>query len=1047
MKKAVWKICSLIMSFAMVLGIIPISAYVAYAETTTAKTVTTYELNTDEVSEDAEYMIVSNGKALKNNNGKVSDIEVTVENNKVSVENTEGVLWKFKKTSKGYTAQNGNKYLSVNANKKGISVTLGRSKDFNLTDKQNGNYVISKENSGRYAYLAYNEGFIANNEEATVQLYKVVTSIDEEDTIASEDTTEEATVKEEATEENNKEVAKESNISLLADNYYYFPVTLYDYDTDDINNATKKLENGKQGLYFNSGGAQFGSESSWNKWTGHLSNNKNSVYTGLVESSLDNNGNIVFTVPQADIFKAETGSGKQYYTNVQLPFTLDNKGYYTYDSENGYDVRFPGEIASDQTLEPINRQFNRDSGLGVGRGFFPFNKEDSNKSKETTPDYHFGMVMSTNFYTTSSGQVNNEDMIFEFTGDDDVWVFVDGKLVLDLGGIHNAVTGKINFAKGTIECTAQSLGTGSANRGGNLYSILGNKNDFLNSEETHTLQVFYLERGQGASNCKIKFNLPRKDTLEITKNLDNDTLKSKDADRLKNTEYTFTVKSTTGVLSNKPYTVYNSNNTKIGSGTTDKNGKLNLKYGQTARFFNFNGGLYTVTEEENSEYKASWKTGITNLLEGNTYNIEAKGYGITYRFICTNTYKPQLENDVVVIDFGKTLGIDILANDKLYGKDKVQLNTKNLSEGRATYDSESKNVKYTPTKFMDKIDVATYSVEGYDGEASVTVIPGTSVYYEDNFNNAAGKSVITYGNGWTTGGDNTITEIKGDNPIGYDTNYSNAELQYSGGTVHYVKAASAATKADFTFKGTGIDIYALTKGEQGRVLVRIYKQKSDGTYSTVAKDAVFSKIIETKYNSGQAYQVPVINFKSDDKTPTNYKVELTVGKGSTFYLDALRIYNPIGNTNDAYGEESGSEYISIREQSLNDTLFTVSGDVFIDAYLGNKAQVINLSKDISDEDLNIYTTYGRKTEVVIAPDDSVTLTLKNNATFTQLGARIDAKSPLLGGSSSGKVLVNGKDIDLTSSTDMYYEVTPDNNKITITNNTNKLVALTNLKLK
>ena len=80
-------------------------------------------------------------------------------------------------------------------------------------------------------------------------------------------------------------------------------------------------------------------------------------------------------------------------------------------------------------------------------GFFPFNAGTEGEA----PKYHFGMNFNTTFNMTQNGKTNTgEDIIFEFTGDDDIWIYIDGKLVIDLGGIHDPISASINFASDTI---------------------------------------------------------------------------------------------------------------------------------------------------------------------------------------------------------------------------------------------------------------------------------------------------------------------------------------------------------------------------------------------------------------------------------------------------------------------------------------------------------------------------------------------------------------------------------------------------------------------
>lgn len=418
-------------------------------------------------------------------------------------------------------------------------------------------------------------------------------------------------------------------------------------------------------------------------------------------------------------------------------------------------------------------------------------------------------------------------------------------------------------------------------------------------------------------------------------------------------------------------------------------------------------------------------------------------------------------NQAFIVDFGKPV---TFSANQVFSESEQQA-TITLPVTKGTYGNMAlntdKSITYTLTKFMDGIDQFIFN-EKFGGKVelnkTVTMIPGTSIYYEDNFetvNEKGEKSyAITYDGNWTVvdkddvKGD-SIQGVLGDGETGYDSNYNkdDSKLSYSAGTIHMVQAPSNATaKATFEFTGTGVDIYSLTSATTGKIQVAVWKQKEDGTYP---KTAIYRKTIDTKYNSGTAYQLPVVNFRGDETT-AKYKVQITVGKGQTFYLDAVRIYNPIGNVNNNYGQESGVKYVSIRQQSLNPTKFTVTGDVFIDKYLENKAQTITLSDSTSKDIMNIYTNYGRKTEVVIAPGKTVILTLKEASDFLELGARIDAEAPtsVAGGSSDGTVTVNGNPINVNSSTDMYYTISAKDNKIIkITNNTDKLIAITNLKLK
>lgn len=236
-------------------------------------------------------------------------------------------------------------------------------------------------------------------------------------------------------------------------------------------------------------------------------------------------------------------NGKAVYNNVKGLFRLKD-GYYVYDSY--------GSKGNYAVYNPTTNSFNVYDKAGVYKGgvsdanlgqFFPFDSADKvfdEKGNSLSPkqiidgstnlNHHFGMSVTTEFVQPASGKTTgNKDMIFVFSGDDDVWVYIDGVLVGDLGGIHEKATLKINFATGgvhvghvdnandpektiqdtTIKAMFQAAGADTSNR-----RFSGNT--FLDSSK-HTLSFFYLERGAGASNMSLKFNLTTLPSSEVAK--------------------------------------------------------------------------------------------------------------------------------------------------------------------------------------------------------------------------------------------------------------------------------------------------------------------------------------------------------------------------------------------------------------------------------------------------------------------------------------------------------------------------------------------------
>ena len=234
--------------------------------------------------------------------------------------------------------------------------------------------------------------------------------------------------------------------------------------------------------------------------------------------------------------------GKAAYNNVQGLFQLKD-GYYVYDSY-GSDGNYAVYNFTTNSFDVYNKAgVYKDSVSDANRGqFFPFDSADKvfeERNGRLSPigitdgtndklNHHFGMSMTTEFVQPAGGKTtDNNDMVFKFSGDDDVWVYIDGVLVGDLGGIHEKATLDINFATGVVRVGHIDGANGSPKYFPDttikaMFKAAGadttnfRDNTFCDSTK-HTLSFFYLERGAGASNMSLKFNLTTLPSSEVAK--------------------------------------------------------------------------------------------------------------------------------------------------------------------------------------------------------------------------------------------------------------------------------------------------------------------------------------------------------------------------------------------------------------------------------------------------------------------------------------------------------------------------------------------------
>ena len=245
-----------------------------------------------------------------------------------------------------------------------------------------------------------------------------------------------------------------------------------------------------------------------------------------------------------------------------------------------------------------------------------------------TADFYFGMYGTAEFYQPVDGKVNNQNMIYEFTGDDDMVVYIDGILVLDLGGVHDAQTGRINFATGDVDYTTTAnlttfkkghttikeqfekalakrkkngtlVGNGQTTYDGKTYDDLKKtwKGNTFTDNSFHKIQFFYMERGAGASNLKLKVNIPTipKGSVTVQKQVE-----GLNPEQAKNETYTLQLK-TRGKeeeqFSSRVYKYTLSTDTEPYHETNGE-GKFSIPGNATATFIDIDDGTDVKVSEE-----------------------------------------------------------------------------------------------------------------------------------------------------------------------------------------------------------------------------------------------------------------------------------------------------------------------------------------------------------------------------------------------------------------------------------------------------------------
>ena len=361
----------------------------------------------------------------------------------------------------------------------------------------------------------------------------------------------------------------------------------------------------------------FNSDYGWDDRDSHYNSD---LSQGIVSNTLES-GYPVLLAPNGE---SKGSLGYLFGAGDQHSVTPYEADYLLYRTADGYYEYNSADHAADYS-EANKRFYVRNyqeyttGAKDTPTAFLPFNytanRPDHILSGSET-DYWFGMTMSAVFNQPYNGKVNDQNMVFEFSGDDDVWVYIDDVLVLDLGGIHAEVSGTINFATGEVKTTKVDGSDGQGTtikdqfiKAGKDTAAFKDGTNTFKDYTSHTIKFFYLERGAGGSNCHIKLNLPTIPTNDlavakkVTQTGANDAI---DAD----TQFDFVLKNGDAPVVGQAYVIYDLDaytqdptdpGEVKGNGTTESDGRFKIKADQVAVFKGIiqagSTDVYTVSEQ------------------------------------------------------------------------------------------------------------------------------------------------------------------------------------------------------------------------------------------------------------------------------------------------------------------------------------------------------------------------------------------------------------------------------------------------------------------
>lgn len=650
--------------------------------------------------------------------------------------------------------------------------------------------------------------------------------------------------------------------------------------------------------------------------------------------------------------------------NAEFPMrktTPNGVTYYEFDSASKDAVWFSGYGSDTLTMNYGNQ--DKDwvydaaktyGGDDNGVGFFPFDASMTNggTTKNNANDYGFGMRTDIEFNVGKDGKINGLDQVFNFTGDDDLWVYIDGKLVLDLGGAHKKAEGSINFSKKTVTL---STGTKSVNNVTRNTSFAFDNQD---PSKTHTLTMFYMERGMIESNLKFGFNFSPVGNQFTTENhVDtanvNEGLKSAVAAA---DTFTYTHKTNGSASANKTYT-----HSKDGSKSTDDNGQYVVNDSERAAF----ADQFTVDDKFNVN-----ESYTSNLKYDTTYKVTDQKTGAT---ISSGTGTGTGDFNFKTTDTARFAKTDILlsyTNTPKVGNVDVKKIVQNEAGTKITSDTE----------FDAKVEVSLNGTDYASYPLKYTVDDNTTVYtltsggmLADGAKLKAGRTL--HFKGLPIGAKVNVTEntvAKYDTTVQVNdgtseaTSYANVEVAYTTQTITFTnkKQATTTVKVQHLLHSNS----PKNSTEKLYTTIEVYKNGdlkdticSDKDTSTSAAEVPAQYIVK---NEGYTFTVklttkPKTSYMFNDFYDNDEKKTLGSGDFKDFKDYTKDTNNESSttitvNVNDLFnGDAVDKKYLVLRFYSLLSTDVKYKIDYQFTTRLYND-KIYTVSGKLTDDEINTY---------------------------------------------------------------------------------------------